>query len=164
MDFLAHAFWTNLIYQQADPATRYLAIVLGTAPDVVSFAPELVRSAVGRRLKAWRKVDQNNIQQISRSIPWWVYRLYDITHSIPIWLAGFGIWWWAAGRIPWAAFAWLIHILVDIPTHSIRFFPTPFLWPLSDFKVNGISWGEKWFMRLNYGSLIVLYAYFYLIR
>ncbi len=163
MDLLAHALWTNLIYLNAKPSARYLAIALGTAPDIVAFAPELVRATVSKRLKMWRKVDETTFEQVSRSIPKWVYRLYDITHSIPLWLLGFSVWWAISAQLPWPAFAWLIHILIDIPTHSKRFFPTPFLWPLSNFKVDGISWGVPWFMRMNYGSLLLMYMLFFVI-
>jgi hypothetical protein len=164
MDLLAHALWTNLIFQESDSSSRYLAIALGTAPDIVAFAPELIRATAARQMKMWRKVDDSTFDRVSHAIPKWVYRLYDVTHSIPLWLLGFGVWWLIAGKVPLPAFAWLLHILVDIPTHSKRFFPTPFLWPLSDFKVDGISWAVPWFMRANYGSLILLYLYFYLIR
>ena len=38
--------------------------------------------------------------------------------------------------------AWLLHIAIDIPTHSVQFFPTPFLEPISSYVVNGIMWGQ----------------------
>jgi hypothetical protein len=52
---------------------------------------------------------------------------------------------------------WALHILIDIPTHSLRFFATPFLWPLSDYRFNGISWGNRWFMLANYTALAIVY-------
>lgn len=50
--------------------------------------------------------------------------------------------------------AWIIdarglHILIDIPTHSIDLFPSPFLWPLSDFKFNGIGWHNPIVLGVN---------------
>ncbi len=56
---------------------------------------------------------------------------------------------------PWFIVAWLLHILIDIPTHKRAFFAPQFLTPLSHFNVDGISWGTKWFMLLNYGSIAV---------
>ena len=50
---------------------------------------------------------------------------------------------------------WLIHILIDIPTHSREFLPTPFLWPVSEWKFPGISWGNRYFMMFNYAAIIV---------
>jgi hypothetical protein len=40
---------------------------------------------------------------------------------------------------------WFWHILLDIPGHTIRFFPTPFLHPFSDFMVDGVRWTTPWF-------------------
>jgi hypothetical protein len=61
----------------------------------------------------------------------------------------------------WAMLGWLVHILIDIPTHSYQFYPTPFLWPLSSWKFNGISWGQKWFMIANYSTIVIAYAALY---
>jgi hypothetical protein len=83
---------------------------------------------------------------------------------MPIWCVVFFGWWWLTGALPLAYLAWLGHILVDIPTHSKRFFPTPFLWPISDYKVDGISWGVRWFMLANYGSLAAAYAIVLIVR
>jgi hypothetical protein len=35
---------------------------------------------------------------------------------------------------------WLLHIAIDIPTHSFRYYATRFLWPVSDFRIDGIAW------------------------
>lgn len=59
--------------------------------------------------------------------------------------------------IPWEMTAWLLHILSDIPTHSYKFYPTPFLWPISEWKFNGFSWGQWWFLLLNYSLLIIVF-------
>ena len=56
----------------------------------------------------------------------------------------------------WVMGGWLLHILLDIPSHSYKFYPTPFLWPFSEWKFDGISWGQPWFMVVNYGLIIIL--------
>ena len=41
--------------------------------------------------------------------------------------------------------------------HRLRkpvFLPTPFLWPISDWKFPGISWAEPWFMVVNYTLML----------
>jgi len=58
--------------------------------------------------------------------------------------------------------AWGLHILMDIPTHSTDFFPTPFLWPFSGYRVDGISWGHPYIFFPNVVVLIVLYILFFL--
>lgn len=67
--------------------------------------------------------------------------------------------WWL---VPWEMLGWLLHILTDIPTHSYRFYPTPFLWPFSSFKFSGFSWGTPWFLIANFTALIVVYVLLFL--
>jgi hypothetical protein len=31
------------------------------------------------------------------------------------------------------------------------------LWPLSDYRFNGISWANRWFMLSNYTALVIVY-------
>ncbi|MEK7673653.1 MAG: hypothetical protein AAB371_00450, partial [Patescibacteria group bacterium] len=57
--------------------------------------------------------------------------------------------------------AWPLHILIDIPTHSVNFYPTHFLWPMSDFFVNGISWATPIIFIPNVIILFTLYLYWY---
>lgn len=59
--------------------------------------------------------------------------------------------WWALG-------AWGLHILTDIPTHRRAFFPTPFLWPFSNYTVDAISWANPWFFFANLVALAVVYV------
>jgi hypothetical protein len=73
----------------------------------------------------------------------------------------FGIVWWVQKKPMMELLAWPLHILVDMPTHSSEFFPTPFLWPLSDFTINGISWGTPWIFIPNVVLIIVLYLAWY---
>lgn len=85
----------------------------------------------------WSKDHPSMIQ-----IPFYVKSLYEITHSLVIFSAVFLIVWLIRKKPLWILGAWGLHILIDIPTHSFSFFPTPFLWPFSDFMINGIEWGK----------------------
>lgn len=91
----------------------------------------------------------------------WVFHLastlYNYSHSIAIFFAVIALIRVIHKRIPWELGGWLLHILIDIPTHSYQFYPTPFLWPLSDWKHNGISWAIPWFMIVNYSSLVIIF-------
>ena len=106
--------------------------------------------------------------------------LYHVSHSFVIFLLCFFMAWiirWKKFKIKksdikglrsiqhqfdqytpcWEMTGWLIHIVMDIPTHSETFYPTLFLWPLSDWCFNGISWGNIWFMTINYASLLIVF-------
>ena len=58
---------------------------------------------------------------------------------------------------PWEMWGWFIHILMDIPTHTGQLYPTLFLWPLSDWYVDGNSWGTGRFVVGNYLSLLIVF-------
>jgi len=64
----------------------------------------------------------------------------------------------------WEMTGWFIHIITDIPTHSATFYPTLFLWPLSDWCFDGVSWGNLPFIITNYTSLLVVYVLLKVVR
>lgn len=69
---------------------------------------------------------------------------------------------WLFFRRPyWLMFGWGFHILVDIFSHSASFFPTPFLFPLVDAKIDGWNWGSANFMLINYFLLFAIYGVLY---
>jgi hypothetical protein len=143
MDTLAHGLWGGML---AGWRKRFgLAFLFGVAPDVLSFGLLMLIRAVQGRMQMG-KPDLH-------AIPGWVYSAYDCTHSLILVGAVWGILWWKYRELAVPFSAWIIHIVFDIPTHSRAFFPTPFLFPLSHYTVDGISWGQKWFMILNYTCL-----------
>ncbi len=164
MDILAHGLWTQLVFKDSPPETRILAVALSIAPDAIAFIPNIVYAMFSKKWKVWMHVNEETFDTVAKEVPPWVYRIYDVTHSIPLWIVGFAIVWMVIGHVPWVAFAWLMHILIDIPTHTKKFFPTPFLWPISRFTIDGLPWERRWYMAANYGSLALLYLYFYVIR
>ncbi len=89
--------------------------------------------------------------------------LYNISHSAIVFGAVF-LAVWAIRKTPlWEMGGWLLHILIDIPTHSYSFFPTPAPWPLSQWKFShGIQWNRPWFMVLNYSLLALIFGVIYL--
>ena len=92
------------------------------------------------------------------SLPFYVVPAYNITHSLVIWAAAFAVLWFLFRRRAWIFGAWGLHILCDIPTHSTRYFPTPFLWPFPTPYLDGIPWSTPWFMAANYASIAVCLA------
>ncbi|MFA4872811.1 MAG: hypothetical protein WC659_02650 [Patescibacteria group bacterium] len=90
--------------------------------------------------------------------------LYNYSHSLFVFFLCLAFIWIIYKRIPWEIGGWFLHILSDIPTHSFAFYPTPFLWPFSEWKFNGIAWATSWFMILNYASLSLLSLLLYIAR
>jgi hypothetical protein len=84
--------------------------------------------------------------------------LYSISHSLIIFSLVFLIVWIIFRKPIWIMLGWLLHILIDIPTHIIEHFPTPMFWPVSNFKINGIIyWREPLFMIIDIILLIIVY-------
>lgn len=92
------------------------------------------------------------------------HELYNYSHSLMIFLAVFLLVWIWRKRPMWELGGWLLHILIDIPSHSYAFYPTPFLWPFSDYKFNGYSWAHPMFMAVNYSLLLITYITFTWLR
>jgi hypothetical protein len=75
--------------------------------------------------------------------PGWMATLRHEFHSFPMLLCGAVIVRMISGRWPREELAaWGLHILIDIPSHSRRRWGPQFLWPLSSFAVDGVSWAD----------------------
>jgi len=165
MDILAHGLWTNILYKTI-PATRQeqnttgWGIFFGIFPDLAAFTPVFVfifyrAIFLGQKLAFVRPEDGNEGIPLSDL----THTLYNFSHSLVIWVVVFGISWLILRKVPWVLLGWALHICIDIFSHSSQFFPTPFLFPISKFFINGWSWGEPVFMAVNYGLLIILYIF-----
>ncbi len=95
------------------------------------------------------------------SIPSYVYTLYNFTHSLLFFFLIFGLVWFFRKKPYWLLVGWGFHIFIDIFSHTEKFFPTPFLFPISNFHVSLTSWGNPLFMIINYSALIGVYLWLY---
>jgi len=154
MDIISHALLTNLVFKDLPNSQRLLATIFGITPDLFSFG-SMFNSLFLRKILFFKKPPQS-------LFPPYVMRLYNMSHSLIIWLVIFLLLW--AFGLKWLAIAycgWGFHILLDIFTHSKDSFPTHILWPFSNFYFSGIGWSNKWFMLFNYIVIFFLYLFFY---
>src|SRR5882762_7685142 len=152
MDTLSHGLWGGAVFGQKKGVWKW-AFFWGMAPDLFSFGPFFL-THFPTLLQRWGGLHRLEPPD-PRIIPAYVYHAYNVTHSLVIWIAVVAIVAILRRKIPWVLGAWGLHILCDIPTHSTRFFPTPYLWPLNTPFVNGHRWSTLPFMLTNY-SLIAL--------
>jgi len=89
-------------------------------------------------------------------VPRWMDVLYGITHSIFVFAATSILVFLITGNYPIFLLAWILHITIDIPTHSRNFLPTPFLWPFFEWKFPGFSWSQKWFVIMNWTAIVIV--------
>ncbi len=158
MDIVSHGLWGALAFGRQSRKSFWLAFGIGLAPDLFSFGILWVAASVGLA----HKPDFSHGLPPESSIPPYVHHLYDVTHSFVLFLTVFALVWVIAKRPVWELGAWGLHVLVDIPTHSFAFFPTPFLWPLSDWKFDGWPWSQPAILIPNFTVLLLLYGWFLL--
>lgn len=168
MDVFAHGLWGSAAYAAINkrlkkPLSMRWAAAWSVFPDVFSFTPMFAWMIFGLVFGTFSFSDMphpDDLEPAQRDTLF-IFRitaqLYQFTHSIIVFFIVFVIVHFLLRRPVWEMGAWLFHIFIDIPTHSYQFYPTPFLWPLSGVMVDGISWGEPWFMILNYSSLALVY-------
>ena len=154
MDIISHALWTNLVFKEVGTSVKWWAVLFSVLPDLISFI-----FIFGRGF--WQRVLHYTDPPLKKFPPI-VFKFYNVTHSLAIWgiayivLRTFGL---EAAALAWCG--WSFHILLDIPTHAKKYLATPFLWPFSRLKFDGIHWSDKGFMLFNYTVLLFLYLVFY---
>ncbi|HEY4514808.1 MAG TPA: hypothetical protein VJJ22_01465 [Candidatus Paceibacterota bacterium] len=177
MDILSHGLWAVATGKGAQLEkgkeerrwNSWWLLFWGMFPDLFAFAPIFAYSLISlvtgggpmihrppTELEPWTPGFDNatDITQL----------LYSLSHSLVILafvLIVFYIW---KRKIPWIIFGWPLHILVDIPTHSYLFYPTPAFWPLWDWKLDGFSWGSGHFTLYNYVTLVLIFLGLYYLR
>jgi len=145
MDYVAHGCWSYIIFHKI--RRPFLAVIFGLLPDTSSWFVYAI----------YRVISQGGFgKPVLSEVPAWAFILYDISHSIIVAFAVIAVAWLIARRVLIYMLAWPIAIVMDLLTHRRDFLPTPFLWPLSDWRFPGISWGTAWFMALNWGLIIGL--------
>ena len=170
MDIFAHGLWAGAAYKAINrkakkPFNIKMAAFWGVFPDLFAFTIPFVwlfgNIIFGGmsftdipRPDAVEPVPQDTFPIFNLAA-----MLYSISHSAIIFLIVFGIVFLIFRRPIWELGGWLIHIILDIPTHSYQFYPTPFLWPLSGWKFDGFPWGTPWFLIPNYLAIIVVYFF-----
>jgi hypothetical protein len=156
MDIVSHGLWGAIAFARKSRSSFWLAFVIGLAPDLFSFGVLYTAAVFGLE----DKPDFSQGTPPESSIPQFVHDLYNVTHSFIVFLLAFLLIGFLLKRPLWELSAWGLHVLVDVPTHSHAFFPTPVLWPLFDWKFNGWQWTTPTILVPNFVLLSLLYTWF----
>lgn len=147
---MSHGLWGGIIFRKASP--YWLAFAFGVLPDGLAFGPLVVLRILAGDLVMGKPG--------SNTIPPWVHTIYSWTHSLVIAGVIIIILFHINKKVGIAAGAWALHILMDIPVHTREYFPTPFLYPLSDLTFDGVSsiklWVVNWFLLIL--AYIIVYS------
>ncbi|OGF61505.1 hypothetical protein A2662_01900 [Candidatus Giovannonibacteria bacterium RIFCSPHIGHO2_01_FULL_45_33] len=160
MDIVSHGLWGGLAFGRKNKKSFWTAAAFGIAPDFLAFGPFFVSIFLGLR----KLPDIRQEPPDPSLIPSYISHVYNATHSLIVFLIAFLIIWAIFKKPLWEMSAWGLHILMDIPTHSHVFFPTPFLWPISGLEVNGIPWSHPIILFPDIILLAALYAWFFLFK
>ncbi len=160
MDIISHGLYGGIAFGRKSKISYWKAFFFGIMPDLFSFgiffAMNILMLASGP--------DFEKGPPDPSLIPTYVHSLYNVTHSLIVAALVIGGVWLFLKKPMIELFAWPLHILVDIPTHSTAFFPTPFVWPVSSFRIDGVSWGHPYIFFPNVIFLVILYGVWYVRR
>jgi len=154
MDFISHALWGGVSFGRAGKKKFLMAAGISIVPDLFTEGLFFILLVFGiGGMPGW----ENGHPNIS-DYPIFAQYLYNVTHSLIVFAAIFILLSILIKRPVWLIAAWGLHVLIDIPTHSLALFPTPFLWPVSDLKINGIGWDSPTILLTDIVLLTVFYG------
>lgn len=156
MDIISHGLWGGGLFG-TNKKLFWISFAFGIMPDFLAFSfPFAVRI-----LSA---LSGNGIgfDYGRPAFPDYVHSVYNVTHSLVVFTLVFLAVWAIRKKVYVPMLAWGFHIFLDIFTHSKAFFPTPFPWPLSEYRFDGISWGTPVIFLTNVVFLVVLYTILFL--
>ena len=150
MDTISHGLYSVFLVKGIFKKGKlWLAFLFGILPDIIPFGIPFIQKII-----SGISFSKDNPSQLILS---YTHFLYNFTHSIVIAFVIFGLIYLFKKRIYVWMLGWPLHILVDIPTHSNAFFPTPLLYPISNFTINGIGWGNPYIFFPNWILIAVLF-------
>lgn len=149
MDTFSHALWGYGLFGYKRHA--WLALFFGAMPDLITFGAFMLMQMIQG---TWR-IGPPPVA----IIPDWLFTTYSFGHSFVICLPVIGLVALWRKPVAFAMLAWPFHIVLDFPFHTFAYFPTPILWPIHDFKIDGISWAHWYVWLPNVAGLILLFYY-----
>ncbi len=151
MDTLSHALYGKGFFGYRK--YRWFSLLFGALPDLFSFGLYFLYNLLFNSDKL--RFGKPSVD----ALPYWVYDLYDFSHSIVIAFIFIGIAYKINKDFAFPMLAWPCHIIIDFFTYSIEFFPTPILWPVSDFRFDGIPWSNPYILIINVICILLLFVY-----
>ena len=156
MDTFSHALYGKGLFGYRK--YRWTSFLFGAFPDLSSFGVYFLVLFFSNFQKL--QYGRPSIEEI----PIWVIELYNISHSLITAFVFIAIVYFVKRDLSWPMLAWPLHIIVDLLTHSIEFFPTPIFWPLSNYRFDGIPWSNIYVFITNIIMIFLIFFYRYIIK
>ncbi|MDO8620401.1 MAG: hypothetical protein Q7R64_03595 [bacterium] len=159
MDILSHGLWGSISFGRKSRKDFWLSFLFGLLPDFITFAPFFTAVFFGIFP---RPIFSLEAHPPVYDMPLFVHQFYNVTHSLVVFALLFALVWLVRKKPLLPLLAWPLHIIFDIFTHTEAFFPTPFLWPVSNYHVSLVNWSNPRIFVPNVVLLLVLYLWFFL--
>jgi len=154
MDIISHGLWGYLILRKIRPKIQFLtAIIFNILPDIIPFGLMTITILFTGEISSGSFSPE--------TIPESIFTLYRLTHSLFTFLLLFSVVSLFLKRVYKPLLGWLIHILIDIPTHGTNAYITTFLYPFSDYAYDGLRWTNPTIIAINFVVLALLYIILY---
>ncbi len=151
MDTISHALWGKGLFGYRK--YKWLPLFFGAIPDLASFGIYFLYNLIVN--PTTMKMGKPELSEI----PSWVFSLYNFTHSLIIAILFIFIVYILKWDFCVSMLAWPFHIILDFFTHSIEYFPTPILWPISNYRFDGIPWSNQYIMIGNIICIFLVFNY-----
>ena len=153
MDTLSHALWGKGLFGYRK--YQALSLLFGALPDLLSFGLYFLIRLLSQGINI--EFGRPEID----TIPHWVFSMYNLSHSfviVSIILLVVFLW---NKNLCFPLLAWPFHIFLDSLFHNLEYFPTPILWPISDYKYDGVPWSNPSIWIGNIICIMILFIYRY---
>jgi uncharacterized membrane protein YkgB len=154
MDIISHGLWGGVVLGRSRRIDFLFAFAFSLMPDV--FGEGIMFLLILLGFDGMPSLEHGHPNMTD--FPVYAQNFYNATHSLVVFIMIFAAIWLISRKPFWLLLAWGIHVMIDIPTHSFKLFPTPFLWPISDFKIDGIPWRSSIILIPNIILLALLYS------
>ena len=160
MDIISHGLRWGITVGRKNNKEFWLSFAFGILPDFIAFGIPAI--AMLFSIVFWGQAipDFHTGQHITTGANY-VHTVYSITHSLITRAVVFGTLRLIFKKPIIPCLARLFHILLDIPTHSLAFYATPFLRPISDYRFDGIPRHNRQILYPDIAILIVIYGIYF---
>jgi hypothetical protein len=153
MDIVAHGLWVGIgiaVARRKHDIPRGTALVtLGAAmaPDLVQLLPVLFAAVSRPDGMAVLRAYITALPGFEPTLPPWAAVLTDHLHCVMHSAVVAGVVtaavWWLTRSIRLPLLGWWSNIVIDVFTHSAKFYPAPVLYPFTQRGFDGIAWNER---------------------
>jgi hypothetical protein len=172
MDVISHWLWGMAVTRGKVKAR--IAGPMAVLPDLVAFVPASIVGAFSGFQKP--EIDDNTLTADFHPLSWGIYQwshslivvttcclltwLYFEKKGTPRIIKNLFLTSYTPGKQAFMLWLpWFFHIWTDIPSHTLKFFPTPIFHPVSDLMFDGVRWSTPWFWFTNMFLLIAVWIY-----